>query len=394
MAAQATHRAAPRRVTVGKAVSLLAAFAAVFQPAVAAAQQDTTPLLRGQAMVGDSVLGEGTVVLHQVTSETQGEIDSVTVAEDGSFSFTLPGAPQAATDEFYFASLRHQGILYFGSPLSDVAQLDSIYRIQTYDTAMVSDGGAQIPIQARNLFLEPAGEEWQVTDIFQLRNDTGRTLVAAEGGVVWTHPLLEGASNFTSGQDGFSLDGTTILDGSVVVRAAIAPGERVFVFRYTVEDLFGTVPTPVPTEAFDLLVREPSPGVGVEGLELVGRVEVEAGSTYRRYSGTDVGPERVRVVEAEESGTLPLPWITVIVTLALAGVALWVTRGMRTLAAAGGAAAGPSGDERGAAGRQALLLEVARLDEAFEARDAPTPEERAAYEARRAELLRQLRTGS
>ncbi len=372
---------------------VLGALVFVLLPLGAEAQDVGVPPLQGQALLGDTVLTSGTVVLHRVTSEEQGEIDSVTVAQDGSFSFTLPEAPLGAADRFYFASLRHQGILYFGSPLSDVAQLDSIYRIQAYDTAMVSDSGAQIPIQARNIFFEPNGEEWRVTDIFQLRNDFGRTLVAAEDGEVWSYPLIPGARNFSSGQDGFSLDGTSIRDGSVVVRAAIAPGERVFVFRYALDEPFGEVPTPGLTEAFDLLIREPSPRVGTEGLDLMGRVEVEAGSTYRRYSGTSIGPGQVRVIEVDQRGDLPLAWITVLVALALAGVALWVTRGMRAPAVAGAPHAPVSSGGRVAA-RQALLLEIARLDEAFEAEPDPTPEARAAYQAHRAELLDRLRAGS
>ncbi len=370
-----------------------AAILSLLWPIGLAAQESGVPPLQGQALLGDTVLTSGTVVLHRVTSEDQGEIDSVAVGRDGSFSFNLPEPPLGAADRFYFASLRHQGILYFGSPLSDVAQLDSIYRIQTYDTAMVAAGGADIPIQARNLFFEPNGEEWRVTDIFQLRNDFGRTLVAPEDGEVWSYLLLEGARDFSSGQDGFSLDGTSIRDGSVVVRAAIAPGERVFVFRYTVDELFGEVPTPGLTEAFDLLVREPSPRVGVEGLELVGRVEVEEGSTYRRYSGTSIGSGRVRVVEAQQPGDLPLPWITVVVALALAGVALWVTRDMRRpVEAVAGRPTRRAGGR--AARRQVLLLEVARLDEAFESEVDRTPEQRAEYEARRTELLGELTAGS
>jgi hypothetical protein len=393
----------PNRSTAVRWIRIVATLTILTAPLltpVGARAQDVPPL-RGEVLVGDSTLDAGTVVLHRVTSEDQGEIDSVAVASDGTFTFTLPEAPLGAADRFYFASIRHQGILYFGSALADVAQLDSIYRIQTYDTAMVAPGGHQIPIQARNLFFEPNGEEWRVTDIFQLRNDEGRTLVAPEGGVVWRYPLVEGARDFSSGQDGFSLDGTTVGDGDVVVRAAIAPGERVFVFRYTVDDPFGAVPTPGLTEAFDLLVREPSPRVGVEGLDLIGRVELEAGSTYRRYSAVDVGPDRVRVVEAETPGDLPFEWITVVVALALAVAALVVLRGFSSPEAVRGPAGGGTGARAGgggggsaAADRQALLMEVARLDEAFEALADPTDDERAAYERRRAELLAELRAGS
>jgi hypothetical protein len=40
------------------------------------------------------------------------------------------------------------------------------------------------------------------------------------------------------------------------------------------------------------------------------------------------------------------------------------------------------------------MLEVARLDETFQARSSPSGAERAAYERRRAELIRRLRASS
>lgn len=356
------------------------------------AQQAEVPVLRGQVLVGDSALSTGTVVLHEVTSEEQGQVDSVSLSTDGTFTFRLPATPSRAEDRFYFASIRHAGILYFGSALADLSQLESVYEIQTYDTLMVPAEGYDIPLQARNMFFEPNGEEWRVTDIFQLRNDESRTLVAEEGGHVWRYPLPAGARNFTSGQGELSLDGTTFENGMVSVRAAIAPGERVFVFRYAVDDPFGVVPTPGVTEEFDVLVREPAPRVGVEGLELAGRVEVEAGSTYRRYSGVEVTSGQVRLVQSQVEGDLPIAWITVAIGLALALVALFVLRQSNGLATAGAQHSGRTNG--GAAGRQALLLEVARLDEAFEADPAPSDAERAAYHARRAELLRRLRAES
>lgn len=356
------------------------------------AQQADAPVLRGQVLVGDTALSSGTVVLHEVTSEEQGEVDSMSVAPDGGFTFRLPSLPSRAEDRFYFASIRHDGILYFGSALADPSQLESVYEIQAYDTLMVGPAGHDIPLQARNMFFEPNGEEWRVTDIFQVRNDDDRTLVAGDGGDVWRYPLPPGARDFTSGQGELSLDGTSFENGVVSVRAAIAPGERVFVFRYTVDDPFGLVPTPGNTEMFDLLVREPAPRVGVEGLDLAGRVEVEAGSTYRRYSGIDVGPERVRVVESQVEGDLPVAWITVVMGLALAMVALFVLRGRHGLATAGGPEVG--GAPTAAMGRQALLMEVAKLDEAFEANPSPSDADRADYAARRAELLRRLRARS
>src|SRR5690606_21755469 len=269
---------------IGLAVLLLVAVGAD----AARAQEADEPVLLGRVLVGDTILSEGTVVLHEITDIAQGELDSIAVGPDGSFRFRLPTVPDGSEEHFYFVSTRHAGILYFGNAITRAAQLDSIYEIQTYDTLMAPPGGMEIPIQARNLFFEPDGESWRVTDIFQLRNDEDRTLVSPEGGRVWSYPLPPGARDFSSGQGELSLEGTGFENDTVSVRAAIAPGERVFVFRYAVDDPFGALPTPGVTEALDVLVREPAPRVAVDGLELVGRVELEAGSTYRRYSGEEV----------------------------------------------------------------------------------------------------------
>lgn len=371
--------------------AIFCAFVLLCAPALGA-QQSQDLLLRGQVLLGDTTLSAGTVMLHEVTNVSQGEIDSVAVSQDGSFSFRLPTAPSQVEDRFYFASIRHAGILYFGSALAETAQLEAVYEIQAYDTLMVPQSGFDIPLQARNIFFEPNGEEWRVTDIFQLRNEEGRTLVASDGGPVWSYPLPPGARDFTSGQGELSLDGTSFENGVVSVRAAIAPGERVFIFRYTVDDPFGLLPTPGNTEGLDLLVREPAPRVGVEGLELAGRIELEAGSTYRRYSAVNVGPDRVRLVQTQQEGDLPVEWITVLIGLALALAALFVmrTRGGLTLAGTPETGGAPTVLQV----RQTLLLEVAKLDEDFEAKAPPSEEERASYEARRAELLRRLRAGS
>jgi hypothetical protein len=73
------------------------------------------------------------------------------------------------------------------------------------------------------------------------------------------------------------------------------------------------------------------------------------------------------------------------VTLAavLAAVGLWAVR-TGIPGTAGRAGAADSQD------RRSLVLEIARLDEAFASGASPTAEEREAYEARRRDLIRRL----
>ncbi len=245
-------------------------------------------MLHGRVMVGDSVLTSGTVVLHHVAEASQGEIDSTRVSGDGTFSFRLPTVPDPGRSEVYFASVRHSGILYFGSPINMAVQLDSLYEIHAYDTLSAPAGGAELPVEVRNLFLEADADRWQVTDLFQLRNDGDRTLVAPEGGFIWRYPLPAGIENPTVAQAEFATGAAAVEDGQLVVRTPLPPGQRLFVIRYDVPDPFLDLPLPGSTETLEILVREPAPPMDAPGLVVGDRVEIEPGSTYRRFSGLNL----------------------------------------------------------------------------------------------------------
>jgi hypothetical protein len=358
---------------------MLALVGAALAPASAAAQVEAEPTLSGRVFVADTALRTGTVVLHRISDLGQGELDSVRVAADGAFSFRLPRVPDPARDDVYFASVRHAGVLYFGHAVTLAAQLDSLYEIHTYDTLMAPPEGVDLVVQARNVFFEPDSSGWRVTDVFQLRNDRDRTLVARDGGRVWIYPLPAEARDPQPGQGELSLDPMSFEDGSIVVRAAVPPGERLFVIRYSVDDPFLSLPTPGRTEALDILVREPAPPLEAEGLALVGRVELEPGTTYRRFSADDLSLSTIRLREGEDRGAPPVRWIAVALALVLAAAGLFAFRG-------GGRLAPAAAGDRGA-----LLLQVARLDEEFETSSAPSDAAFRTYERRRSELVRRLR---
>jgi len=142
----------PQRRTRTSAVLLLSLLSVA--PS-ASAQVGTEPVLNGKALLGDDGLADGTVVLHNLTDDSQGALDSVTVGRDGSFSFTLPRVPDPERNDVFFASIRHDGVMYFGGALTLAGQLDSVYVIQTYDTVPAPEEGADLPVQVRNILFEP-----------------------------------------------------------------------------------------------------------------------------------------------------------------------------------------------------------------------------------------------
>jgi len=359
--------------------SVLASTILLAPPSSAPAQVPTGPALDGTVFVGDTVMSSGTVALHHVTDGGQAELDSVRVRSDGTFTFPLPSPPDPGRGDVYFASIRHHGVLYFGAAVTAAAQLDSVYEIQAYDTAVAPVAGAPVALQSRSVFFEPDSAGWRVTDLFQVRNEGSKTLVAAEGGRVWTYPLPLEATEVTTGQGELSFDAAQYEDGALVVRAALPPGERLFVVRYRLDSPLVTLPAAGPAEAYDVLVREPAPPLDVTGLELVDRVELEAGSTYRRFSGADVSTP-VRLVAADEGGPPRVEWIAVVLALVLTAAGVFVLRTDR----------GPGPSPAVTADRTSLLREVARLDDAFDGANASV-QERATYERRRAALIRRIR---
>ncbi len=322
------------------------------------------------------------MVLHRVTQSFQGEIDSVRVAGDGTFRFVLPAVPDPGDrHEIYFASVRHHEILYFGAPVADLAQLDSLYVIPVHDTAAAKPGGETFPVATRNLFVESVEEGWQATDLIRIRNEGQRTFVAAEGEAVWVYPLPSGATDLEVGQSDLASDAAWLVGSELWTSAPIPPGERLYIFTYRLPGLDVTVPLPGLTEEMDLLVREPAPALTVSVLAGSPPVEVEPGSTYRRYTGAGLRDVSVELSLAQEVQGPGPEWLAVGLGLILtvAGVLAIRIRGT-----------GPSQARRPPGARERLLEEVARLDETH-CRHAPHGgDEEAAYRRRRSELLARL----
>ena len=345
----------------------------------AATSEQATATLRGRVVLGEAGVASAMVTLHEVLLGGGSEIDSVQVAADGSFAFELPGVPDPESGTVFFASTLHEDILYFGIPVNSVIQLDSTYLIRVYETELAPPGGGDFTVSVRNLFLQDMGTGWSVVDLIQIRNDGGRTLVPANGGPVWSYPLLGGARDFEVGESDLAEDAVSFADGRMYITAPVPPGERLYAVRYTVPGHEFVAPLPGRTETMELLVREPARFTAVTGLQPLAPIEVEAGVTYRRYARGDIVDDAVGVILAEEPDALPLEWMAVILSLFLASLALYaVYRGP-------GSGWVPLADER-----RKLLREVAILDEAYQREGKVGSKARKAYQRRRSQLMARI----
>ena len=349
-------------------------------PFPSSAQQDP-PILDGIVFEGDSPLDAGTVVLHRVSPEGSGEVDTATVGPGGEFQFLLPAVPDADIQgDIFFASVDFEGVLYFGSAITALEQLDSLYVVRVFQAEEVPPEGVALPVEVRTLFIEFTGDEWVATDLFAIDNRGTRTLVAQEGGVVWSYPLPPGATRTELGEGDIPPDAVTFEEGRVLVSAPLPPGDRLLMIRYRLADLGSTIPAPGRTEVFELLVKEPSPPLRVEGLEPVDVVALGPGTTYRRYGASELVDVTLTLVETEDRGPPPLEWFALLATVVLAAGGLLAYARPRRRALAG---PDPGLD------REALILEVARIDDAL-AR-AAKPDKRSGILERRAALLSLLR---
>jgi hypothetical protein len=348
------------------------------------AQEEVIPVLRGEVRVGSEPLGEGTVVLHRVSAEASGEIDSISVAADGSFQIRLPYVPNhAARQEVFFASVDFRGLLYFGPAVTEAFQLDSLYLIQAYDTLSVPMGGAVLPVSVRNLFLEKRDEGWDATDLIQLRHDGDRTFYSPQEGVVWSLPLPPGATDFETGQVDMGPEAVRFRNGAMEVYTPLPPGERYFLVRYVIPENEFILPLPGITETLEVLVREPGPPVEFPPLMAGGPVELEPGNVYRTYTGGSFVETEIQALVAPEPWSIPAELVGILLAGLLGAAGVYgYRRGFKGPA--------PEGDSDSPS-RESLLLSIAELDEAFSARDKPTVDARESYEAERRRLLARLK---
>ena len=303
--------------------------------------------LTGKALRGDEPLDSGTVVLHRVAPSGGAETDSASIGVDGGFVLELDLSRNA--DDVFFATVTHHGVLYYGEAFTGESVPDS-YQVQVFDTLQLAEpaqagddetGGAPgrvdappgssylpLEIEGRTLFLEPMAEGWRVTDLISLHNKSERTWVSVEDGPVWSHPLPAGTEGFEVGHRGAEASAVYRQDDVLHLSGPVIPGDRLLIVQYHLSEDLPVFPLGAGEGWVELLIREPSPGVGADGLPFVGRSEVTEGSTYRRYRAESPGLSSLALISVREPGGFRAEWAAVLVAAAL--VLAFIARKRRT----------------------------------------------------------------
>lgn len=315
----------------------------------------------------DSVPVAGTrVVLHRVSQDVQGPLDSTLTGRDGRFRFSIV----RDTASLYLLSARHHGIEYFSTPLGRTGGAEAV-TIVVHDTSST----APVAISARHVVIPRAGEDGtrEVLDLVVVANAGTETRVAPDSlGASWTGPLPPRSEGLDLGESDVSPDAVTRRGDSVIVSAPISPGEKQFAFQYHLtagrEDI--TIPVGSQPVALNVLLEDPGAAASAPGLALADSQLIE-GRSFRRWSG-DLPANAVVRVKLPGGGPDAAPILAAMVAVLALALMLAAWRAMPH--------ARPVTTDR-------LVGEIARLDARYQGKEPETaPDEWGRYLMRRGEL--------
>ena len=333
------------------------------------------------------------VTLHRVGRDTAGPVDSMRTGGDGAYRFRY--RTFGAADAIYFVSASYSGIAYFSPPLRGPRVSGDDAEITVFDTTSKSLG---LTTRGRHLVVstasvggrKDAGTERTVIEVYELSNDSTRTIVSGQGKgehATWTATLPEGARDFRVGQGDVSADAVSFTNGRVLVFAPIAPGLKQVAFTYTLPAKAFPLSIPVeqPAQIFEVLLEDPRGSAEGPGMKRVDPVSVE-GRAFNRFLASDVPANSVLRV------TFPGTTSSQTRTLAVLGIALVVGIAMLI----GRARAFMRRVQPTTIPRlreddpDELARAIATLDADFERETAPSDELREGYRRRREMLKERL----
>ena len=363
-------------------VVALLVIAASVSPAGVRAQAEVDPVLSGTVLISETPADSGLVILHRVTPEEAGRIDSTRVGAGGSFSFRLPNLPIPGSGEVFFASVEFDGVVYSGAPIADPVQLDSVHVVRAFPARAAPPEGLAFPVSRREVWIAEGPRGWEVTDVVEIQNPDSATFIAADGEApVWRYPLPATALAPRVLQAG-PVTGPTRFDGTTLVAGnPIVPASNYYVLQYDLESIEMDVPLPGQTGLVQLLVREPAPAVRVEGLAQQPPEEIEFGSSFLRWAGEALQDQTIAVRLGEEGGGAGA-WLVLAaaMSLVLIGAASFLVRQRSNLA--------PAAARRL---RKDVLVDIARLDEEHGRVGGGEGRSGESYRRLRARLLDELR---
>jgi hypothetical protein len=269
-------------------------------------------------------------VLHQVTSQHAGPVDSVRTDAGGRYRLQVA---QLDTTAVYFVSASHDGLAYVGRPVRLARGGVAADTLVVYDT---SSAGPPIRVRRRLVTVAKPKKDGtrDVLEILELENPGAKTRIVTDTTrPVWTGALPAAAIQFQVGEGDFSAQAVERRGDSVVVLGPVQPGpRRQLSYGYVLPAGHRTLVVPVdqPIGEVDFLLEDTTARVTAPGVEPFGVQEIEH-RHFARYRSGAVTPGAAGQVAVEfPSGPFRaqqlLPYLVGVLAAAMTGALVWALR--------------------------------------------------------------------
>ena len=362
------------------------------------------PVASGGDSTGMGAAAGSWVTLHRVGKDKAGPVDSVRSNATG--HFRMRWTPSGAADAVYFASVTWGGVAYFTAPLRTASARGDEAEITVFDTTSRT---YPLTVKGRHLIIGKAdsSKTRTVIEVFELSNDSLRTLIASEGTTprpTWTVAVPQAAQDVRVTQGEITPDAFTYAAGRVSVFAPIAPGLKQVAFSYKLA--LAAFPIQVRAErgavVFEILIEEPQGAVFGAGFAAVEPVNLE-NRNFRRFLAQDVKEGIVTTIELPSgsatgrnlyiAGLLVAIGFLMLLVLSRAmqrRASASADSTMRAMTVPGFSRVAPVLRVLDAPMHERLAQEISALDATFAKQASSSASMQQAYDARRAELKEAL----
>ncbi|HEU4885079.1 MAG TPA: hypothetical protein VFT45_22655 [Longimicrobium sp.] len=311
-----TDRTPPERAarrTARRPLSLMHLLAAALAAALSfSSAAHAQSALNGRVVKGGAPVPGAPVELHRVARDTSGLIARTVSGADGRFTFSVPPADTGGFN-VVFATAMVEGVRYFGAALHP-GDPGVGYEVVAYDTTSAKEAIDSLRVSRRDVILV-SGQRggWEIAEVVRVENPLARTVVGEGGKPVFGLPIPPGATDFQTDDPTMSESAEErprdllLMGGRVVATVPLTPGGRDFFFRYRLPPGTGTLALPLSgrTDTLALYVRQPAPGVSVQGLPKGEPFEAE-GEQFIRYTGTALAGDAKVSVRWRGNGGAPV----------------------------------------------------------------------------------------
>ena len=353
------------------------------------------PVAAGGDSTGMGAAAGAWVTVHRVAKDSAGPIDSIRT--DALGQYRLKWHAFGSTDAVYFASVTWDGIAYFTAPLRSSSSRGDEAEITVFDT---TSKPFPVTVRGRHLIVGKSDttDMRTIIEVFELSNDSTRTLVSADGPApapTWSIAIPSTARDVRATVGEISPDAFANTAGRVSVFAPLAPGVKQLSFSYKVP--VSSFPLTFVAEhgsvVFEVLLEEPRGTVTASKFANVDPVTLER-RNFRRYIGQDV-KEGERVLIDLPAALAPGRNRYIAGLLVGIGFLMLLVLG-RAVQKRAGARANPPRAElvyrrpADVPEHERRAQEIAALDALYAQQQAPSDEVRVAYERRRVVLKSEL----